>query len=76
MVTGVIGTKGANVAKDYDTNVRIPASASGLPEETVFLCFQMRSLDPGRFPAQPAGRLLPNDIARVEDALKKCLELR
>jgi mRNA interferase MazF len=76
VVTVVIGTKGANISKDYDTNVRVPGSASGLPEETVFLCFQVLSLDPGRFPSRPAGRLLPHDLARVEVALKMCLELK
>ena len=43
VVTVVIGTKGDNVKRDYPTNVRVPPSASGLPTETVFLCFQIIS---------------------------------
>src|SRR5881296_3484695 len=57
VVTVVIGTKGDNVARDYPTNVRVSAADSGLSVETVFLCFQIRSLDSGRFPALPSGRL-------------------
>jgi mRNA interferase MazF len=75
VVTVVIGTKGANVAKDYDTNVRVPSSESGLPEETVFLCFQVRSLDQGRFPSKPAGQLSAHYLAQIESTLKKCLDL-
>jgi hypothetical protein len=41
---------------------------SGLPIETVFLCFQLRSLDPRRFPAAPAGRLKGDVLQRLEDA--------
>jgi mRNA interferase MazF len=57
VATVVIGTKGDNIKQDYPTNVRVPSSASGLPIETVFLCFQVRSLDPSRFPKQAAGNL-------------------
>ena len=46
VVTGVVGTKGANIKRDYPSTVRVSAEASGLPMETVFLCFQFRSLDP------------------------------
>lgn len=75
VVTVVIGTKGANVAKDHKTNVRVPAAVSGLPEETVFLCFQLRSLDHLRFPTQPAGRLSGVWLNLVEDTIKYCLGL-
>jgi len=40
VVTVVVGTKGENLARDYPTNVRISAAESGLPLETVFLCFK------------------------------------
>lgn len=39
VVTVVVGTKGANIPRDFPTNVRISADESGLPMETVFLCF-------------------------------------
>jgi mRNA interferase MazF len=55
VVTVVVGTKGENIPQDFPTNVRVSPDESGLPLETVFLCFQIRSLDKGRFPDAPAG---------------------
>jgi mRNA interferase MazF len=75
VVTVVIGTSGANVPKDHPTNVRIPSTESGLPEETVFLCFQLRSLDQRRFPARPAGVLSPQALAAVDATVRYCLGL-
>jgi mRNA interferase MazF len=75
VVTVVVGTKGSNLARDYPTNVRVPPTESGLAMETVFLGFQLRSLDPARFPAAPAGRLSVAYLARVEDAVRYCLGL-
>jgi mRNA interferase MazF len=75
VVTVVIGTKGQNVPRDFRTNVRVPPEESGLPEETVFLGFQMRSLDQGRFPAKAAGMMSANSLAKVEAAVKYCLGL-
>ena len=43
VVTVVVGTKGENISRDYPTNVRVTKAESGLPIETVFLCFQIRS---------------------------------
>lgn len=57
VVTVVVGTKGENVTRDYPTNVRVPTAESGVPMETVFLCFQLRSLDPSRFAGPPAGKV-------------------
>jgi mRNA interferase MazF len=76
VVTVVVGTKGANVSRDFKTNVRLPPRETGLPMETLFLCFQLRSLDSGRFPPQPAGRLSPSAMARIEAALRHCLDLK
>src|SRR5688572_20502881 len=75
VATVVIGTKGDNIKQDYPTNVRVPSSASGLPLETVFLCFQIRSLDPSRFPSQAAGRLPDAYMAQVEQAVRACLQI-
>ena len=75
VVTVVVGTKGENIPRDYPTNVRIPASESGLPMETVFLCFQIRSLDAERFPSQPAGKISGAVLRQVEDAVRYCLGL-
>ncbi len=71
----VVGTKGENIDRDYPTNIRIPAERSGLPMETVFLCFQIRSLDARRFPGEPAGRLSEADMELVEGAVRFCLGL-
>lgn len=75
VVTVVVGTKGANVARDYPTNVRVPQAESGLPLETVFLGFQIRSLDPQRFPPRPAGKVSPTYLQKIEDAIRYCLGL-
>lgn len=75
VVTIIPGTKGSNVPNDYPTNVRVSPEDSGLPEETVFLCFQVRSLDPNRFPEQAAGRLSSEKMTSIEAAVRYCFGL-
>ena len=75
VVTVVVGTKGENIVRDYPTNVRISPEESGLPVETVFLGFQIRSLDPKRFAGPPAGRVSGTTLKKVEDTLRYCLGL-
>ena len=75
VVTVVVGTKGANVTRDYPTNVRVSAAESGLPMETVFLCFQLRSLDPNRFTGPPAGKISGVMLSKIETAIRHCLGL-
>lgn len=75
VVTVVVGTKGANVSRDYPTNVRLSSAESGLAIETVFLCFQIRSLDPKRFPANAAGKINDDSMEKIEDAVRYCLGL-
>jgi mRNA interferase MazF len=75
VITVVVGTKGANIRRDHPTNVRVSASESGLPLETVFLGFQVRSLDPQRFPNNPAGKLSTDKMLEVETAVRYCLGL-
>ena len=48
---------------------------SGLPIETVFLCFQIRSLDANRFPTGRAGKLSGQALEQVEAAVRYCLGL-
>lgn len=74
VVTVVVGTDAANVDRDYPTNVRVRASESGLPLDTVFLCFQIRSLDPKRLEG-PAGSLPPYSMDQINRALRRCLDL-
>ena len=78
VVTVVVGTAARNVPRDYPVNVRYQAGVTGLPEDTVFLCFQIRSLDPARFldqdgKARPAGVVPTADMADVDQALKNVL---
>jgi mRNA interferase MazF len=75
VVTAIVGTKGENIHQNYPTNVRVTPEESGLPLETVFLCFQIRSLDPTRFPAEPAGQLSADKMHEVETAVRYCLGL-
>ena len=49
VVAVVVGTDAKNVSREYPTNVRVFAKECGLPQDTVFLCFQVRSLDSSRF---------------------------
>ena len=75
VVTVVVGTKGENVLRDYPTNVRVSAAESGLPMETVFLCFQLRSLDPSRLAGPPAGKISEVVLGKIETAIRHCLGL-
>jgi mRNA interferase MazF len=75
VVTVVVGTKGENIQRNYPTNVRVSPLESGLPLETVFLCFQIRSLDRNRFSTQPSGKLSEEKMEEVEIAIRYCLGL-
>jgi mRNA interferase MazF len=75
VVTVVVVTKGENVSSDYPTNVRISPEESGLPIETVFLCFQIRSLDPKRFSEKPACKLSDKVLKSIEISVRHCLGL-
>jgi mRNA interferase MazF len=75
VVAVVVGTGAANIPRDYPTNVRVPAVESGLPKDTVFLCFQIHSLDPARFEQPAAGRLPPARMDEVGRALRLSLDL-
>jgi mRNA interferase MazF len=81
VVTIVVGTSASRVSRNYPTNVRVTAAESGLLHDTVFLCFQLRSLDPMRFIDQQTGKprrvgtLPTNRMHEVEQALKLVLQL-
>jgi mRNA interferase MazF len=81
VITVVVGTDAKNVPRDYPTNVRVTAKESGLPMDTVFLCFQIRSLDPARFydpkTHRPnlAGNLPPSRMVDVERTIRLVLNL-
>ncbi len=73
VLTIIPGTDGANVGRDYRSTVRVSAAESGLPLETVFLCFQIRAVDASRLAPQPAGRLSPASMVRIRTAIRYCL---
>ena len=81
VVTVVVGTDAKNIPRDYPINVRVTAEETGLPRDTVFLCFQIRSLDPGRLidPAtkrpRVAGRMPAERMEDVVLALKAVLDM-
>jgi mRNA interferase MazF len=75
VVTVVAGTDAANISRDYPVNVRVTAAESGLPLDTVFLCFQVRSLDPSRLVSPEAGALPAHRMAEVDAALRRALDL-
>lgn len=73
--------RAGNIRRDYPPNIRVTAQEAGLSMDTVFLGFQLRSLDPSRFhdpltgDPKPAGFLKAEKMAEVEQALKLVLEL-
>src|SRR3990170_8723639 len=76
VITVVVGTDAKNVPRDYPTNVRVTAKETGLPIDTVFLCFQIRSIDPSRF-YQPethlpnlAGQMPTHRMTDIDQAIK------
>ena len=75
VVTVIVGTKGENIRRDYPTNVRVSTAESGLPMETGFLCFQIRSLDLTRFTNEPAGQLTREKMTEIEATVRYCLGL-
>lgn len=75
VITVIVGTKGENISRDYKTNVRVSPEESDLPLETVFLCFQVRSLDAKRFSGNPAGKISGETLKKVEDTVRYCLGL-
>ncbi len=81
VVTVVVGTGGDRVKRDYPVNVRVKPEETGLPNETVFLCFQIRSIDASRLidqstgNAKRVGEMDPQKMADVEEALRLVLDL-
>ena len=76
VITVVVGTDSTNVRQNYPTNVRATAQETGLPRDTVFLCFQVRSLDPARFTrTTPDGKMPASRMAEVRNALRLALDL-
>ena len=73
VVVVIPGTDGGQDPRNFATNVRVPPRESGLPRETIFLGFQIRSLDHRRFAAKPWGELSPARMAEVDRAVRRVL---
>jgi mRNA interferase MazF len=69
VVVVVPETRGSKVKVDYPGNVRVPAGEANLPEETVFLSFQVRALDHTRFRDPPIGRLSQSFLDQLDKTL-------
>lgn len=69
VVVVIPGTRGTKVKPDYPGNVRVPAGEASLPEETVFMSFQVRALDQSRFRGPPIGRLSQSYLDQLDKAL-------
>jgi len=81
VATVVPGTDARRVISDYRSTVRVTAAESGLPKDTVFLCFHLRSIDHSRFvdPARGGVRLVtrlpPRRMTQIDAALRRTLSL-
>lgn len=81
VITVVIGTDSKHVSRDYPVNVRVTAKETGLPKDTVFLCFQTRSLDHSRFIDRKTNKpallgLMPTiRMKEIDSALRLVLNL-
>ncbi|MBI4368815.1 MAG: type II toxin-antitoxin system PemK/MazF family toxin [Elusimicrobia bacterium] len=82
VVAVVVGTDAKNIPRNYTVNVRAYATETGLPMDTVFMCFQLRSQDPARFTdpktgqAKAAGAMPEDKMKEVEKALGLVLGLK
>lgn len=80
VITVVVGTDAAHLRRDYPTNIRLTAEETGLAKDTVFLCFQLRSLEPNRLQGLhgtsiPLAKLSGPRMQEVDAALRKTLGL-
>jgi len=81
VIVVVVGTDGVNISRDYPVSVRLSPEETGLPEETVFLCFQLRAFDHERFIdsvngiSAPAGSVSQERMQEVNEAIRMALSL-
>ena len=74
VVTVIVGTDARHETRDYPTNIRLSAAESGLEKDTLFLGFQLRSLDKKRLEG-PLGKLSSSRMQQVDVALQQTLGL-
>jgi mRNA interferase MazF len=76
VVLVVPGTHGRHVRTDYPENVRVPAGEANLPDETVFMTFQMRAVDRARLQGAALGQLGQPSMEEIDAAMGRSLSLR
>jgi mRNA interferase MazF len=74
-VTVVPGSASRRAGRNVQTTVRVTPSESGLPQDTYFLCFQVRAIDQSRFQDPSVGRLSPSALHRLQKCVRDCLGL-
>ena len=52
-----------------------PSPTNGLTKDTLFQCFQIKSLDHSRFYREPAGEFESHEMEQIEKMVMKCLGL-
>ena len=73
-VTIVAPITGAENAKGGPTYVPVPKGEAGLPKDSLIVCHQLRTVDESRL-GKVYGRVKPETMLRVVDALKIVLEM-
>ena len=82
VVVAVPGTGAEHVGRSFRLNVRASAAETGLPKDTVFLCFHVRAIDPERFTDKASGGFrhigsMPESrMTEIDAALRRVLELK
>ena len=76
VIVVVPGEDAARVPHLQQFGVVVTAAESGLAVDTVFPCFHVRGLDPGRFPAGPAGVVPTARMTEIDNALRATLDLQ
>ena len=77
LVVAVIpGTSWWTGRRVYESEVKVePTVENGLTASTVFMCHQIKALDPSRFDQDAAGILSDSDLDAIEQSLRTCLGL-
>lgn len=75
VVTVIPGSRGIKIPNDYPSNVRVMRGEANLPEDTVFMAFQIRALDAARFRDAPTGVLGKDRMSEVDRAIRYVLNV-
>lgn len=65
----------SSVERVYPFEVLLPASRTGLSKDSKAMAQQVRTLDKARLNARPAGVVLPDDLGKLDTALRLHLGL-